>query len=221
MHTRWLLWVCLSALTLLGACASRSTPSPAPARAPEAVASEPLPEAFGPVTWEATEARLHARFPEAVVSTHDFGDLFPHVEGGALALQLDGVRLPRFGVARVRVMHRGGQPTGVLVIERLDNPATGCPLESDAFSACWDAMMRERRTLFDTLAQDFQRRYGPPLVDPHFGSDEPEGEDPMQVTLRWRRPGYVLELGTGMEPTGHSEWTVRLVAIRDPEYPFL
>lgn len=221
MRTRWLPLVCLFGLTLLGACARQRTVSSAPVSTPETGAHEPLPEAFGPVSWESTEAQLRARFPEAVASTHDFGDLFPHVEGGALALHLEGVRLPRFGAARVRVMHRGHQPTGVLVIERLDNPAVSCPSESKAFSACWDAMMRERRTLFDSLAEDLQRRHGPPLVDSHFGSDEAEGEDPTQFTFRWTRPGYTLELGTGMEPTSHSAWTVRLVAIRDSAYPFL
>ncbi|RJS25687.1 hypothetical protein DRW03_04180 [Corallococcus sp. H22C18031201] len=112
-------------------------------------------------------------------------------------------------------------PTGVLVVEHIDNPAATCPTESDAFADCAKRLEEERRALVDSLAETLRRRYGSGRVDPHLGSDEVEGQDPRQFALSWTRPGYTLELGTGQEPSGHSEWTVRLMAIRDPESPFL
>lgn len=210
----------LAVLGVLGGlgCARAGSGALPPAR--ETVVDESLPEVFDAVGWASTEAQLRARFPEARVSTHEFGDM-PGVNGRALTLDLSGVQLPPFGIARVRVMHREGHPTGVLAIERLDHPAMSCPADSEGFTACWEEVRRARRTLFDTLAKQLEQRYGAPSVDPSFGTDASEGQDQDPYTLRWRRPGYTLELGTGLDPSVHSVWTVRLAAIRDLEFPFL
>ncbi|MBJ6759164.1 hypothetical protein JGU66_00225 [Myxococcaceae bacterium JPH2] len=212
MRTHWFFGAWFCALTVFSSC--RTSPP-----LPEATAAaEPLPELFGPVTWDSTEAELHSRFPEASISHRDADLQGAHTVG---VLLLEGARLAPFGSARVRVMRRSGVPTGVLVIEHIDNPAETCPTDSDAFAACAKRLEHERQALFDSLADPLRRRYGPGRFDPHFGSDEVEGQDPRQFSLSWARPGYTLELGTGQEPSGHAEWTVRLVAIRDPEYPFL
>ncbi|WP_342380069.1 hypothetical protein NVS55_10920 [Myxococcus stipitatus] len=212
MRTRWSLGVWLSVLTVF--CACRSAPRLGEAGA----AGEPLPEFFGPVTWASTEAELRTSFPDAQVDHRDFGSQVPGTLG---VLKLEGARLPPFGAARVRLLRRGGVPTGVLVIESIDNAAQTCPEAPEEFADCAKRLERRRHDVFEALAGPLRSRYGPPSVDAHFGSDEAEGQDPRQFSLSWKRPGYTLELGTGMEPSGHAEWTVRLVAIRDPEYPFL
>ncbi|AGC43482.1 hypothetical protein MYSTI_02155 [Myxococcus stipitatus DSM 14675] len=212
MRTRLLPGLCLSALTVF--CSCRSVPRPGEAGA----AGEPLPEFFGPVTWTSTEAELRTAFPEAQVDNRDFDSQVP----GALGiLALEGARLPPFGDARVRLLRRGGVPTGVLVIESIDNAAQTCPEAPEEFADCAKRLEQKRQAVFESLAGPLRRRYGPASVDAHFGSDEAEGQDPRQFSLTWKVPGYTLELGTGQEPSGHAEWTVRLVAIRDLEYPFL
>ncbi|NVJ25107.1 hypothetical protein HUW62_28165 [Myxococcus sp. AM011] len=161
---------------------------------------------------------MRTYFPKAEIYNRDFDSQGPDTLG---MLKLEGARLMPFGDARVRLLRRGGAPTGVLVIEYIDNPAMTCPETPEGFADCAKRLERERHAVFDALVGPLQSRYGPASVDSHFGSDEVEGQDPRQFSLSWKLPNYTLELGTGQEPSGHAEWTVRLVAIRDPEYPFL
>ncbi len=65
MRTRLFPGVWLSVLTIF--CSCRMTP-----RLPEAdAAGEPLPEFFGPVTWDVTEVELRTHFPNAGIYNRD------------------------------------------------------------------------------------------------------------------------------------------------------
>lgn len=126
MRTRLFLGVWLCALAVF--CSCRGVPH----LREEGAAGQPLPEFFGPVTWNSTEAELRTYFPKAEFYNDDFDSQAPDALG---MLKLEGARLMPFGDARVRLLRRGGLPTGVLVIEYIANPAT-CPNTQEEFSDC-------------------------------------------------------------------------------------
>ncbi|WNG20368.1 hypothetical protein [Cystobacter fuscus] len=215
------LW--LLVLTLLCTCRA-STPPPA-----AQLAETPLPDMFGPIDWSTDADSLRARFPEARVweTDHDPRD-WKDEEGRelvAVEVVATDAHLEPFGTVDIRVMRFEGHAPAVLVIQRSDNPDECFPggASQEQSDACLLRLESARRAVYDSLAARLTSRFGPGKLD-HLQSEamltDKEPVDIAQSERTWELPGLVLRLALGMDPRYHSPMMVRLVASRDPRYPY-
>ncbi len=221
--------LCLLALALLlpplGACQSREP------RASAVPAPALLPDVFGPIDWSMDAARLRARFPEARVTEAPGSEPSRAEDERGRELKTWEVvatdaHLEPFGTVDIQVLRFEGQPPAMLVLQRSDNPFEDCASRDtapEALEACVSRKDRERRALYDGLAERLTARFGPGRLE-HLRSDaEPADEEPVDLEQSeriWDVPGGTLRLALGLDPRFHAPKMVRLIASRDPRYPY-
>ncbi|MBM7112565.1 hypothetical protein [Archangium primigenium] len=209
--------LCLLALTLLlpplAACHGRD------ARPTAAPAETPLPDVFGPLDWSTDAARLRARFPEARVVEGPGADTLTTWETVATNAHLEP-----FGPVELQVLGYPGQRPVMLILQRTDDPFEECVSgDAPARAACVARRDHERRALHDTLEARLVSLHGPGTLGPLMSDAVPEAGDPVdpeQAERTWALPGLTLRLAIGLDPRFHQPRMVRLIASRDPSYPY-
>ncbi len=186
---------------------------------------------FGPLDWSATAESLRARFPEArVEESEPRTSAYVDSEKGRELLLVEvtahGAQLEPFGTVDLTVMGFQGQPPAVLVIQRSDSPQNDCygPGISDEQGAqCRERLAHERRAVYDPIALQLISRHGPGKLGHLESEAELTEADPVrleQSERTWELPGLELRLALGGDPRYHGVQMVRLVASRDPRYPY-
>lgn len=220
--------LCLLALALLlsplGACQCREP------RASAVPAPVSLPDVFGPIDWSMDAARLRARFPEARVTQEPGLEPSRALDENGRELETREVvatdaHLEPFGTVDIRVLRFEGQPPAVLILQRSDNPFDDCGAQDtapEALAACVSRKDRERRAIYDGLAERLTARFGPGRLEHLRSEAEPSDEEPVDLEQSeriWELPGLTLQLALGLDPRFHTPKMVRLIASRDPRYP--
>ncbi len=219
--------LCLLALTLLlpplVACHGRD------ARPTAAPVETPLSDVFGPLDWSTDAARLRARFPEARVVEGPGAEHAPtRDERGSEPTTWETVatnaHLEPFGPVELQVLGYRGQGPVMLILQRTDDPFEACVSgDAPARAACVARRDHERRALHDTLEARLVSLYGPGTLGPLVSDAVPEAGDPVdpnQAERTWELPGLTLRLAIGLDPRFHQPRMVRLIASRDPSYPY-